>query len=63
MAEVTTLVPMTPLGFGVTAIGLLVVTMLALSVLSTIGRTLRRTVEAIFAVLGWLADRLSGRRR
>jgi hypothetical protein len=63
MDEVAALVPTSPLGFGVTTIGLALATMFTLSVLSTIGRTLQWLVEAIFDGLGWLADRLSGRRR
>ncbi|PSP72772.1 hypothetical protein BRC86_11845 [Halobacteriales archaeon QS_3_64_16] len=61
--EVAALIPTTPLGFGVTAIGLVIATMLTVGVLSTIGRALWRLIGAIFDALGWLADVLSGRRR
>ena len=63
VTEVTALIPTTPLGFGVTAIGLVVATMLTVGVLSTIGCALWRLIEAIFDALGWLADVLSGQRR
>lgn len=63
MTEVTALIPTTPLGFGITAIGLVIATMLTVGVLSTIGRALWRLIEAIFDALGWLADVLSGQRR
>jgi hypothetical protein len=56
MDEVATLVPTTPVGFGVGAIALALATMLTLSVLSTVGRTLQRLVEMVFDGLGWLAD-------
>lgn len=62
MSEVATLVPTTPLGFGAAALGLALATMLALSVLSTIGRSLQRLVETVFDGLRWLAEFLVEKR-
>jgi len=62
MTEVAALVPTTPLGFGAAAVGLAVASMLTLSVLSIIGRSLQRLVEGIVDGMGWLADLLSRRR-
>jgi len=59
--DVAALVPTSPLGFGVAAVGLMAASMVALSALSLLGRSLGRLVAAIVGVTGRLADLLSGR--
>jgi hypothetical protein len=56
------LAPTSPVGFGVATVGLVVASMLTLSVLSAIGHGVRGLIRVVIDVVGWLADWLAGSR-